>query len=624
MQHPSDDPTRISRPRFVLVDHSVQRSGGHHLEYAINILHAAEEAGFQPILVTNNRFRDDGSIPREWTVASRYTSTSYDFLRVMGRTMPPMPSASARHRRAWFSPLRRLVSGARLECMLWLFRRQTRGVLCRLRLQRGEHAFFASATTIELDAIMQVWRDDPRFHAAQGHVMLHFPLFERRDGSGPSKEGARNRLVRIASAVPAMAGMNMHVYATNDGLVEQVRSLGKANHTAALCAQIPRTEIACAEIPCTEVPCTEVPCTEFPCTEIPWAVNANGVDAETDTDTDTDKQPISSRAIRIGLPRTKRSEHGGPLIESIFAELRAELIDGRRAQLLLLASSLDELPNSLRAHASFHDTVADACTSTAAIAVVRWPLSIAQYLCLVRATDIRILLYDQQRYYARASGVLVEMLCSGTPVIVLGGNWLSRQFRNEAWRHTDESMSSATAVDAVTREPLPIGRCDIASPGLALHVPAAQIPADATHLAITLTWIEPASDHLTLHVAVDQGASQWRELLERRASGPQTVIVPLIAGAAAIDVRMHPPGLNAKVVVGGLALRFIHDARDAIALSAVGLQAADAGMVARLLREACDQYPHYRRSAQAFATRYRDAHFPDAVIRQLTSRPRAR
>ena len=78
MQHPSDDPTRISRPRFVLVDHSVQRSGGHHLEYAINILRAAEEAGFQPILVTNNWFRDDGSIPREWTVASRYTSTSYD------------------------------------------------------------------------------------------------------------------------------------------------------------------------------------------------------------------------------------------------------------------------------------------------------------------------------------------------------------------------------------------------------------------------------------------------------------------------------------------------------------------------------------------------------------------
>ena len=100
--------------------------------------------------------------------------------------------------------------------------------------------------------------------------------------------------------------------------------------------------------------------------------------------------------------------------------------------------------------------------------------------------------------------------------------------------------------------------------------------------------------------------------------------LPLIAGAAALDVRMHPPGLNAKVVVGGLALRFIHDARDAIALSAVGLQAADAGMVARLLREASDQYPHYRRSAQAFATRYRDAHFPDAVIRQLTSRPRAR
>jgi hypothetical protein len=588
MQQPTDNAMRDKRPRFVLVDHSVRQTGGHHLEYAINILRAAEAAGFQPVLVTNNRYRDDGSIPREWTVARRYTSTCYDFLRIMGRTMPPMPSAGAARRRTWLSSLSRAFNAARLECMLWLFRLQTRGILRRLGLQPGEHAFFATATTIELDAIMQVWREDHRFHAAQGHVMLHFPLFEPRDGSGPSREGTRSRLLRIASAVPTMANMNLHVYATNDGLVEQVRSLGRANGT------------------------------EMPCTEIPWAVSPDAVA------TDAVGQPMPSRAIRIGLPGSTRSERGGSLIESVFAELRADVIDGRRAQLLLQAPSPDALPEGLRAHASFHETVADACTSTAAVAVVRWPLSSAEYLRMVRATDIGILLYDQQRYYARASGVLVEMLCGGTPVVVLGGNWLSRQFRDEAWRHADGVVAGATAVDAVTREPIPTGRCDIAGAGLTMHVAASQLPADATHLAITLTWLEPASDHLTLHVAVDQGASQWRELVERRASGPQTVIVPVIAGAAAIDVRMHAPGLHTKIVVGDLEMRFIRGAGDDLALSAVGLQAADAGMVARLLREACDRYPHYRRSAQVFAAGYRDAHFPAAVIGQLTSRRRAR
>lgn len=594
MPQPTDNATRDPKPRFVLVDQSVRQTGGHHLEYAINILRAAEAAGFQPILVTNNRYRDDGSIPRGWTVAPRYTSTCYDFLRIMGRTMPPMPRAGAARKRTWLSPLSQAVNTARLECMLWLFRLQTRGVLRRLRLQPGEHAFFATATTIELDAIMQVWRGDPRLHVAQGHVMLHFPLFEPRDGSGPSREGTRKHLERIASEVPSMARMNLHLYATNDGLVEQVRSLGKASGT------------------------------EIPCLEIPWAVSPDAVGRDSEADAHAESHRVPSRPIRIGLPGSTRNERGGTLIESVFAELRADVIDGRHAQLLLQAPSSDALPEGLRAHASFHETVADACASTAAIAVVRWPLSSAEYLRLVRATDIGILLYDQQRYYARASGVLVEMLCGGTPVVVLGGNWLSRQFRDEAWRHADASLSRASMVDAVTREPLPTGRCEIAAAGLALNVPTQEIPADATHLAITLTWLEPASDHLTLHVAVDQGASPWRELVERRASGPQTVIVPVVAGAAAIDVRMHVADPTARIVVGGLALRFVRGAGDDFALSAVGLQAADAGMVARLLREACDRYAHYRRSAQLFATGYRDAHFPAAVIRRLTSRQRAR
>ena len=36
--------------KFVLIDHSLKQIGGHHYEYAIHILTAAHEAGYEPVL----------------------------------------------------------------------------------------------------------------------------------------------------------------------------------------------------------------------------------------------------------------------------------------------------------------------------------------------------------------------------------------------------------------------------------------------------------------------------------------------------------------------------------------------------------------------------------------------
>ncbi|MGH7192208.1 MAG: hypothetical protein ACREJM_01600, partial [Candidatus Saccharimonadales bacterium] len=42
-------------PKFVLIDHSITDLGGHHYEYAVRVLRAAEEAGYEPFLATNRR-----------------------------------------------------------------------------------------------------------------------------------------------------------------------------------------------------------------------------------------------------------------------------------------------------------------------------------------------------------------------------------------------------------------------------------------------------------------------------------------------------------------------------------------------------------------------------------------
>lgn len=54
-------------------------------------------------------------------------------------------------------------------------------------------------------------------------------------------------------------------------------------------------------------------------------------------------------------------------------------------------------------------------------------LSAEQYGQRIRSADVGLFLYNGRRYYSRCSGVLLELLICGKPVIVPAGSWLSRQ-----------------------------------------------------------------------------------------------------------------------------------------------------------------------------------------------------
>ena len=54
-------------------------------------------------------------------------------------------------------------------------------------------------------------------------------------------------------------------------------------------------------------------------------------------------------------------------------------------------------------------------------------LDAESYNCFLDSADVGLFLYNPQRYVARCSGVLLEMLIRGVPVIVPKGCWLSEQ-----------------------------------------------------------------------------------------------------------------------------------------------------------------------------------------------------
>ena len=55
------------------------------------------------------------------------------------------------------------------------------------------------------------------------------------------------------------------------------------------------------------------------------------------------------------------------------------------------------------------------------------PLDPTAYQGLIEDADIAVLPYDPVHYHARCSGVLLEMLACGVPVIVPAGGWMAEQ-----------------------------------------------------------------------------------------------------------------------------------------------------------------------------------------------------
>lgn len=76
-------------------------------------------------------------------------------------------------------------------------------------------------------------------------------------------------------------------------------------------------------------------------------------------------------------------------------------------------------------------------------------LDIATYISWIKSADVGLFLYDARRYYTRCSGVLVEMLACGKPVIVPAGSWMSRQIAKENFEYLKSLSNEFQEMEAV-------------------------------------------------------------------------------------------------------------------------------------------------------------------------------
>jgi len=248
-----------------------------------------------------------------------------------------------------------------------------------------------------------------------------------------------------------------------------------------------------------------------------------------------------------------------------------------------------------------------------------------QYVDLVRQTDLGLLLYDADRYYTRCSGVLIEMLCAGIPVLVPAASWLSEQITEPIQRHLDIVAASADSELAVgSAKPV---SADPAAETTPDEFVLDALPPGATDLLVSFAWTEPIEPGVYVRLeaklydpsGAETGGSV-HVLGPREGTLPTRAIVRIAENVRSVRLCLRDAHGTSAVAIRDLSIRHVGGSRDRpVAAGAVGLVAAEPSLAHALVRELIEHHEHYRRTAAAFGSDLRERLNAAEVVRSVVA-----
>ena len=606
---------------FVVIDHSVKRIGGHNYEYALHVLTAAEEQGFRPVLAVNRRFFERQRLPATWQLYAPFRHTTYEAARLAGKQRGLDPDGKLcageagrlslpveqRRPQGW---MRQLPTGLRR----YLIRRHEHSrrqiiehyaedlaqLFVQLRLARGDHVFLPTLSEDDLVGLLTFfYRNKTTASRATWHLQFHFSVYEGREPSHAAEHdrltGLRKLFGQVASVLPADG---IRFYTTTEILAEQFNRLGEAMFQT------------------------------LPYPVDPLLLETNKI------------ARLPRASLRVTCAGGVRPEKGTSSLGRVVAPLWHDYFNARRLQLVVQAKRLGKLPRELRRHAAYdrgpHTSRADGEASK--VAVIRWPLSTEKYLDLIRDSDIGLLLYDADQYYARCSGVMVEMLKAGVPVIVPAGCWMADQIAEPIFAHRDRVCQTTPIAARLTPADADweAGRAQryylwrsnarlLVGGDAGCPMTRLAVPSTASHLCVRFRFTASSTrrDYVELAAApILAGGRQGESLREvvgmRTNNDPLSILLPLAPKASHVRLAWRNAFGEQAIKLQDVEFIFLSSGGEALPLGAVGLASAGLDQAPRLLRDMADHYAHYRRTAEEFAPAWGQLHSPEKVVRLLT------
>jgi hypothetical protein len=288
-------------------------------------------------------------------------------------------------------------------------------------------------------------------------------------------------------------------------------------------------------------------------------------------------------AFKVVYLGDARDEKGFAQLADAIGALENERRAGR------MTFTLQSHFNSATGDARTAQARADLQALGAGVELIETVLDGEPYRRLLGQADAVVLPYDAEAYRRRSSGVLVEAISSGAPVVASAGSWMAAELQPYEQAHLRQATRDARAVP-VTADTVPLA--DVA-PGQTLVV-ALTPPADRAALTLTVSGADG-----------DRMLVQWREAAERLL-----VAVPLRAGDRAVRLGGD----------GGFGLETAFMIEAGTPRGAVGLIVDRAPeSIAEALRELAEHPAHYEAAAAAASVVWAHRHTALALVSQVVA-----
>lgn len=600
--------------RFILIDNWLESVGGHNYQYAMEILQAATESKYQAVLATAKSFnKETHAIPSEWSCYPifRYAWNRTHTVGVDGKRTEPIDingkSLSTPHETLSDSDRRRATPRYKRWLRLpqtWDRKRRIRAfknacqhLFDQIGLERDDTIFFPSVSDFDflgLAAFLASNKDTQKIH---WHVQFHYDIFDGRPPDFADQSERKSCMERqFSTALAAVCTHQLHFYATTEQIADQYNRL----HVGSF----------------------------YP---LPYPISCPG----------DYKPPLNlerKKPLRVTLAGAPRREKGKRELNQLFDQLYKSNILGNHLQ-LWVQGNFQKLSRQLPEFDKGHlESAEPGSESDATIVVVPHPLERKKYVDLIQQTDIGLLPYNNARYHARASGVFIEMLSAGVPVIVTAGSWLALQLAESIYQHLDTLfLTEASTAKQLVWQRVPsddtqesdldsdLGTAEILVAGNSNPaVNSIKVPRETGAVLIQFPWQEARPGYFirirTFQVdGTGQSISPTNEtILSPREHGkPVSTLLQIDPNAHEIRIELSNAYHDDAIAVGIPEIAFLQRRANQIPTGAVGLIASDVNQIPALLHEMVLHHDHYKESATKHALSWNFKHAPLRTVESL-------
>ena len=577
--------------KFVLIDHSLESLGGHNFEYAVHMLRAAEQVGYDVVLATNRNFRCGDRLPAHWSCYPLFQYNTYSRLSLymggqlwnpkVGFILPDQVRPVSR--RPWWSRWWQMRIRKKGQQITDSFDQACHRLFQEQPLEAGDRVFVPTLSEFDLLGLSQYLRTDANSSVAHWFLQFHFDILAGREPDFEQQATRIDHLRRhFQDALSDLPDHRFSFYNTTERISQQYNRLRLAKFR-----------------------------------ELSYPVNQGFRPA---SDAACDEPPL-----KVALAGHFRREKGRQWLFKVVDQLWDDTLKVGRARLLIQGNPAKVrrlLPKRTRPARNGKPHTGG---SPPPVSLVPHPLSTEKYLKFVREANIGLFLYDSDCYHSRCSGILVEMLSAGVPVIVPAGSWLAEQISESVseYQHQLNDQLPLVASEKLTATQGQVTCCGFRQP---FKVELA-VPDRAKDLLISFAWHSPqtAGNYLRMvALQFDKSGSLLQTdssiVGQRPENGRVPALVRLVQHTSVLQLNWSNAYHDSPIRIVDVDASFLGREEGQLVdppISSVGLVFADPCQVPSLLREMVRHYSHYRKTAREFSDSWREIHSPQNVLMRM-------